>query len=69
MWEIAAIIEVLERKGLCTKHDLYDIITEFCRMYPRVPASLKPPSLSLPSSPKPKTRSLATFSRDSTSTA
>jgi hypothetical protein len=29
MWEIAAIVEVLERKGLCTKEDLYDIITEF----------------------------------------
>ncbi|MBU6482919.1 MAG: hypothetical protein KGS09_20555 [Nitrospirae bacterium] len=28
MWEIAAIVEVLERKGLCTKQDLYDIITE-----------------------------------------
>ena len=28
MWEIAAIVGVLERKGLCTKHDLYDIITE-----------------------------------------
>ena len=24
MWEIAAIVEVLERKGLCTKHDLYE---------------------------------------------
>ena len=24
--EIAAIVEVLERKGLCTKQDLYDII-------------------------------------------
>ena len=23
MWEIAAIVEVLERKGLCTKQDLY----------------------------------------------
>jgi hypothetical protein len=22
MWEIAAIVEVLEQKGLCTKHDL-----------------------------------------------
>ena len=22
MWEIAAIVEVLERKGLCTKQDL-----------------------------------------------
>ena len=29
MWEIAAIVEVLERKGLCTKEDLYEIITEF----------------------------------------
>ena len=31
MWEIEAIVEVLERKGLCTKHDFYDIITEFRR--------------------------------------
>ena len=31
MWEIAAIVEVLERKGLCTKHDRYNIITEFRR--------------------------------------
>jgi hypothetical protein len=30
MWEIAAIVEVLERKGLCTKQDLFDIITELC---------------------------------------
>jgi hypothetical protein len=28
MWEIAAVVEVLERKGLCTKQDLYDLITE-----------------------------------------
>jgi hypothetical protein len=34
MWEIAAIVEVLERKGLCTKQDLYDIITEFRRLLP-----------------------------------
>jgi hypothetical protein len=26
MWEIAAIVDVLERKGLCTKQDLYNII-------------------------------------------
>jgi hypothetical protein len=31
MWEIAAIVEVLERKGLCTKQDLYDIIAELRR--------------------------------------
>lgn len=35
MWEIAAIVEVLERKGLCTKQDLFDIITEFRRKSPR----------------------------------
>ena len=35
MWEIAAIVEVLERKGLCAKQDLYDIITEFRRKNPR----------------------------------
>ena len=35
MWEIAAIVEVLERKGLCTKQDLYDIITELPCMNPR----------------------------------
>lgn len=35
MWEIAAIVEVLERKGLCTKQDLYDVITEFRKKNPR----------------------------------
>ena len=34
MWEIAAIVEVLERKGLSTKQDLYDIIAEFRRKNP-----------------------------------
>jgi len=34
MWEIASIVEVLERKGLCTKQDLYEIITEFRRKNP-----------------------------------
>jgi len=35
MWEIAAIVELLEQKSLCTKQDLYDIITEFRRMNSR----------------------------------
>ena len=35
MWEMAAIVELLERKGLCTKQDLFDIITEFRRTNPR----------------------------------
>jgi hypothetical protein len=34
MWEIAAIVEVLERKGLRTKQDRYDIIAEFRRKNP-----------------------------------
>ena len=29
------IVEVLERKGLCTKQDLYGTITEFRRKNPR----------------------------------
>jgi hypothetical protein len=35
MWEIAALVEVLERKGLCTKQDLFDIITELRQKNPR----------------------------------
>ena len=39
MWEIAAIVELLEGKGLCTKQNLYDIITEFRHKnpYPSTP--------------------------------
>jgi len=32
MWEIAAIVELREQKGLCTKPDLYDTITESRRL-------------------------------------
>jgi hypothetical protein len=35
MWEIAAIVELLERKGLGTKQDLYNIIAEFRNKNPR----------------------------------
>ena len=35
MWEIAAIVEVLERKGVCTKQDLLGIITELRKTNPR----------------------------------
>lgn len=34
MWENVAIVEVLERKDLCTKQDLYGIISEFRRKNP-----------------------------------
>ena len=35
MWEIAAIVEVLERKGLCTKQDLSDIVADLRTQNPR----------------------------------
>jgi hypothetical protein len=56
MWEMAAIVEVLERKGLCTKHDLYDIITEFRRKNPRanIPETALPEPYLLT---EPRTRS------------
>lgn len=34
MWEIAAMVEVWERKGLYTKQDRCDSITEFRRKNP-----------------------------------
>lgn len=44
MGEMAAIVEVLEPKGLCTKQDLYDIITEFRRKNPhaKIPGTAFP---------------------------
>jgi hypothetical protein len=59
MWETAAIVEVLERKGLCTKQGLYDIITEFRSKNPR--ASI--PETAFPNrtcSPRRRTRSSMT---------
>jgi hypothetical protein len=41
MWEIAALVELLERKGMCTKHDLFNIITELaakCFIYKHRPS-------------------------------
>jgi hypothetical protein len=35
MWEIAAIVELLEQKGLCTKQDLHTIIDELRQKNPR----------------------------------
>ena len=35
MWEIAALVELLERKGLCTKQDLFDIIKDLRKQTPR----------------------------------
>ena len=60
LWEIPAIVKVLERKGLCTKQDLYDIITEFRRKNPR--ASIPEPYLLI----ETEKRSSTTFSNCST---
>ncbi len=35
MWEIAAIVELLEKKGLCTKQELLDIVTGLRKQNPR----------------------------------
>ncbi len=35
MWEIHAIVELLEQKGLCTKQDLHTIIDELRKKNPR----------------------------------
>jgi hypothetical protein len=45
MWEIAAIVELLEKKGLCTKQDLYDIIEGLRNKNPRagLPETVFPP--------------------------
>lgn len=35
MWEIAALVELLERKGIGTKQDLLDIVHELRKQAPR----------------------------------
>ncbi|MDI3466213.1 MAG: hypothetical protein OJF50_005034 [Nitrospira sp.] len=44
LWEIAALVEVLEQKGLCTKQDLDDIIAELRKTRPpaRIPQTVFP---------------------------
>jgi hypothetical protein len=35
MWEIAALVELLEQKGLCTKQDLVKMVIELRKKNPR----------------------------------
>ena len=40
MWEMTALVEVLERKGVCTKQEVLDMIQELRR---RNPTAVPPP--------------------------
>lgn len=50
MWALEASVELLERKGVCTKHEVHDMITELRMRHaelngkvivPRLPANTK----------------------------
>src|SRR5881409_2503298 len=43
MWEMVALVEVLERKGICTKQEVLDMIQELRR---KNPTAVPPPELS-----------------------
>ena len=49
MWEVAALVEVLERKGLLIRQELYDTIHELRQRHPEATTlernSLVPPEL------------------------
>ncbi len=34
IWEVAALVEVLERKGVLTRQEIYDAITELRQRHP-----------------------------------
>ena len=67
MWEIAAIVELLEQKGFCTKRDLHAIIDELRKKNPRASIPERP-FLSHTCSLRLRTRSSTTCSNSSTST-
>ncbi len=43
MWEIAALVEVLERKGVLPRQELYDAITELRQRHPEATTLERPP--------------------------
>ena len=43
MWEIAALVEVLERKGVLTRQEIYDAIKELRQRHPEAPTLERPP--------------------------
>jgi hypothetical protein len=42
LWEMAALMEVLERKGLCTKQEVLDMIQELRRKNPQAVPPAEP---------------------------
>ena len=44
MWEVAALVEVLERKGVLTGEELYDAIIELRQRHPEATTLERPPS-------------------------
>ena len=45
LWEIAALVEVLERKGVLTRQEIYDAINELRQRHPEA-TTLEGPSRS-----------------------
>ncbi len=43
MWEITALMEVLERKGVLTRQEIYDAITELRQRHPEATTLERPP--------------------------
>ena len=43
MWEIAALVEVLERKRVLTRQEIYDAIEELRQRHPEAPMLERPP--------------------------
>lgn len=43
IWEVAALVEGLEKKGLLTRQDLYDAITELRKRHPEAATRGRPP--------------------------
>ena len=53
MWEMAALVEVLEKKGLLTKQDILDAIRDLRRKNPQAKTPLELQDQSDPAFPEP----------------
>ncbi len=55
MWEVAALVEVLERKGVLTRQEIYHAITELRQRHPEATTLERPPHRTI-DRPKWRTR-------------